>query len=220
MKFFTHFYWCNKSWLIYIARKNYLRQCTLIFLQLRSSYRFVKVNRSNNDYKNIQNWFWMFLLDCRLSVQSLPWSLQSVFIRARKIELPSASPILYLNILIFCLDNGFVNKSTNWSYVWTCRTWREPRWTRSRTKWRSICMCFMCECWTGLKLRYVAPRLSQSNKGAIFSGKPSLWRSPRSHIVSDVAFARAQYSALVVDLATDLCFFKLHEMGFGPKKLM
>ena len=220
MKFFTHFYWCNKSWLIYIARKNYLRQCTLIFLQLRSSYRFVKVNRSNNDYKNIQNWFWMFLLDGRLSVQSLPWSLQSVFIRARKIELPSASPILYLNILIFCLDNGFVNKSTNWSYVWTCRTWREPRWTRSRTKWRSICMCFMHECWTRLKLRCVAPRLSQSNKGVAISGKPSSWRSLRSHIVSNAAFARARYSTSVVDLATALCFFKLHEMGFGPKKLI
>ena len=164
----------------------------------------------------------MILLGCRLSVQSLPWFLQSVFvfIHPRKIKLPLASPILYLNSSVLCLDNGFVNKSTNWSCVWTCWTWREPCWTRSRTKWKSICMCFMRECWTGLKLRCVALRLSQSNKGAALSGKPSLWRSPRSHIVSDTTFARARYSASMVDFATTLCFFKLHEMGFRPKKLI
>ena len=154
------------------------------------------------------------------SIQSWPWFLQSDFIRPRKIELPSASPILFLKIWVLCLDNGFVNKSANWSCVWTCRTWREPRWTRSRTRWRSICICFMHECWTRLKLRCAAPRLSHSNKGAPFSGIPSSWRSPRSHIVSDTAFARAWYSASVVDLATALCFFELHEIGLGPKKLI
>ena len=215
-------YWCNKSWLIYIARKNYLWQCTSICLQLCINYKFVKVNTANNGYKNIQNWFWMILLDCRLSVQSLPWSLQSVFvfIRPRKIELPSASLILCLNSSVLCLDNGFINKSANWSCVWTCRTWREPRWTKSQTKWRSICMCFMRECWTRLKLRCVAPRLSQSNKETALSEKSSSWRSPRNHIVSNVTFARARYSASVVDLATALCFFELHEMGFEPKKLI
>ena len=158
----------------------------------------------------------MILLDCYLDVlvQSLPWSLQSVFICPRKIELPLASPILDLKILVLCPDNGFVNKSVNWSYVWTCRTWKEPCWTRSRTKWRSICMCFMRECWTGLKLRCVAPRLSHSNKGVVFSGKPSPWRSPRSHIVSNATFARARYSIIALILA--ICLYKLKQTFSSP----
>jgi hypothetical protein len=50
--------------------------------------------------------------------------------------------------------------------------------------------------------------------------KPSSWKRLRSHIVSDVALASAQYSASVEDLATTLCFFKLQDMGVEPKKLI
>lgn len=39
-------------------------------------------------------------------------------------------------------------------------------------------------------------------------------------MVSDTAFARAQYSTFVEDRATAFCFLELHEMGLDPRKVI
>ena len=127
-----------------------------------------------------------------------------------------ASEILLFRMSVRCLDRGLVRRSTSWSLVWTWLTWRMPRWTRSRTKWRSIWMCFILEWWTGLKLRWVAPRLSQRR----CSWKPSSYRSEDIHIVSKATLARAIYSTSMDYLATTRCFLELHEIGFEPRKLI
>jgi len=86
-------------------------------------------------------------------------------IRPRKNGLPSMRPILCLRKSMRCLESGLVSRSASWSFAWTWRTTREFFWTRSRTKCKSIWMCFMQECWTGLKLRLVAQRLSHKSSG-------------------------------------------------------
>lgn len=130
---------------------------------------------------------------------SLEWF---ALIHPLKIELPSARAILLLSTSVRCLEKGFVNKSASWSWVWTCPTWSALRWTRSRTKWRSIWMCFIIEWWTGLKLRWIAPRLSQSSDGVDWSLKPSSWRRECIQTVSEAALARALYwlTSMIVPL--------------------
>ena len=166
----------------------------------------------------LQNWYPWFSAKCQL--HELSKFLSTFLIRPRKIVLPSARPILFLRNSMRCLDKGLVSKSASWSWVCTCRTWRVPFWTRSRTKWRSIWMCFILECCTRLKLIWVAPRLSQRREGGALREKPSSWNKARSHIVSDAAFARALYSASVDERATALCFLELQEIGFEPRKVI
>ena len=132
-------------------------------------------------------------------------------------ELPSAKPILSLKISVLWRERPFVRRSASWSRVLTWWTFRTPRWTISRTKWRSIWMCFIRECWTGLKLRWVAPKLSQSSLGCPDKGRPSSLNNERSHDVSEAALARALYSASVDERATALCFFELQEIGLTPR---
>jgi hypothetical protein len=117
-------------------------------------------------------------------------------------------------------DNGLVSKSASWSWVCIWLTLRVPFWTWSRTKRRSICICFILEWWTKLKLRWVTPRLSHTREGDTFNGNPSLWRSVSSHMVSDALFARVRYSAFVVDQTTTLCFFEFHETRLQPRNAM
>ena len=81
-------------------------------------------------------------------------------------------------------------------------------------------MCFILECWTGLKLKCVAPKLSHKSFGEAEREKLSLAKSARSHNVSDATFASALYSASVDDRATTRCFFELQEMGLEPRKHM
>jgi hypothetical protein len=71
-------------------------------------------------------------------------------IRLRKNGLPLVRPILCFRKFVCCLESGLVSKFASWSFVWTWRTVREFFWTRSRTKCKSIWMCFMRECWTRL----------------------------------------------------------------------
>ena len=146
--------------------------------------------------------------------------VQTSLIRPRKIGLPSARPILLRRSSVRCLDKGLVRRSANWSWVCTCWTWRLPFCTKSHTKWRSIWMCFMREWLTGLKLRCVAPRLSQRSWGGAETGKASSLSKVASHRVSEAALARALYSASVLDRATTRCFLELQDMGLEPKKLM
>lgn len=42
-------------------------------------------------------------------------------------------------------------------------------WTRSCTKWRSIWICFILECYTGLNLRWVVSKLLHKREGGSFS---------------------------------------------------
>lgn len=80
-------------------------------------------------------------------------------------------------------------------------------------------MCFIQEYWTGLKLKCVAPKLSQSGLGCPINGRLNSLNKERSHEVSDTALARALYSAFVDERATTLCFLKLQEIGLTPRKL-
>jgi hypothetical protein len=91
----------------------------------------------------------------------------------------------------------------------TCWTLRIFFWTISHTKWRSIWMCFIRECWTGLKLRCVALRLSHSSRGGVWIGRQSSLNRDNNQTVSDVAVASERYSASVDDLTTARCFLKL-----------
>ena len=52
------------------------------------------------------------------------------------------------------------------------------------------------------------------------TGNASSLRRVDNHIVSEVALARARYSASVVDHAMARCFSELQEMGLEPKKLI
>jgi hypothetical protein len=79
----------------------------------------------------------------------------------------------------------------------TCWTLRIFFWTISHTKWRSIWMCFIRECWTGLKLRCVALRLSHSSRGGVWIGRQSSLNRDNNQTVSDVAVASERYSASV-----------------------
>lgn len=71
-----------------------------------------------------------------------------------------------------------------------------------------------------MNLRWVAPKLLQSNFGEVVSGSPCLLCRDNNQTVSDAAFTSDQYFASVDDLAIALYFFELQEIGFNPRKLM
>ena len=90
----------------------------------------------------------------------------SVFlIRPRKNGLPSDRLILSRRKSVLCLERGLVSRSASWSVVWTCWIVRIFFAAKSRTKWISIYIRFILECWTRLKLSCVAPKLSHKRKG-------------------------------------------------------
>jgi len=69
----------------------------------------------------------------------------------------------------------------------------------SRTKWRSIWICFILEWCTGLWLRCVAPRLAYSSEGVVLSLNPGSWRRECIQTVSDTNknLMRGQAATLV-----------------------
>jgi len=140
------------------------------------------------------------------------------FIRPLKIGLPSSRPILLHRYRVRCWDRGLVSKSASWSCVCTWRTWRHPWLTRSRTKWRSIWICFMRVCLTGLKVSCVAPRLSHSNIGGCGRDRPSSVNRICNHWVSEAAFAKARYSASAEERAIARCLLDFQEIGVSPRK--
>jgi len=139
--------------------------------------------------------------------------MHASFICPRKIELPSARPILLHNNSLHCFDNGFVNKLAIWSSVSICLTWRLPFCTKSHTKWRSIWICFIGECLTRLKLRWVAPRLSRNNYGDSEIRNVSSLKRVDSHIILDATAASARYSTFVMYM--QLLFVSLSSKKWG-----
>jgi len=138
-------------------------------------------------------------------------------IHPRNNGLPSDRPILSCRKYVLCLERGLVSRSTSWLVVWTCWTVRIFFATKSRTKWISICICFILECWIGLKLSCVAPKLSHKRRGGCDRINFSSWSKDSSHTDSTVAVAKALYLASVDDHAIARCFLELQEIGVLPR---
>jgi len=136
----------------------------------------------------------------------MSWSHGIFLIRPLKIDVPSATWILSHNRVKRDLARGLVSKSLSWPSMWTWATRNWPRWTKSRTKWRSIAICFIREWRTGLRLSWVAPTLSQSRRGGARSVSPSSSRRDFIHAISEPAVASALYSASSEERATAFCF--------------
>ena len=65
----------------------------------------------------------------------------------------------------------------------------------------------------------MAPMLSHQRTCGDAHDCPSSCRRDWSHFTSAAAFARALYSASVLERATVTCFLQLQEMRFVPKKI-
>jgi hypothetical protein len=81
-------------------------------------------------------------------------------------------------------------------------------------------MCFVLAWKTGFAERYVAPILSHHKHGTLEVLIPSSLRMVCTHMTSAVAFAKALYSASVLDLDTVGCLRALQDMIFDPKKTL
>jgi len=79
-------------------------------------------------------------------------------------------------------------------------------------------MCFILECWIGLKLKCVAPKLSHKSFREAEMEKLSSTKSVRSHNILEAAFVSALHSASVEDRVTAHCFFELQEIGLEQRK--
>ena len=93
-----------------------------------------------------------------------------------------------------------------------------PVWSFSLTRWQSISKCLVRSWKTGLAAIWMALWLSQNNTGSL---EHWMWRSLRryrSHWSSQVAEARARYSASEDDLEIVICFFVLQEIRECPIK--
>ena len=77
----------------------------------------------------------------------------------------------------------------------------------------SIWICFILEYWTGLKISWVAPKLSHKSRGGCGNVKFISWNRDSSHMDSITIVAKTLYSASVDDYAIARCFLELHEMG-------
>ena len=77
----------------------------------------------------------------------------------------------------------------------------------------SIWICFILECWTGLKLSWVVPKLSHKSRGGCGNVNFISWNRDSNHMDSTAAVAKDLYSASVDDRGIVRCFLELHEMG-------
>jgi hypothetical protein len=148
------------------------------------------------------------------------WFEDPFVIHLCKIELPSDKPILSLRIFILCRERAFASRSTSWSCVLTWWTLMIPYCIMSRTKCRSIWICFIQESYIRLKLRCVAPKLSHSNLGCPDNDKSSFLNNKRSQDVFEAALTSALYSTLVDEYVTAICLFEYQEIGLTQRKLI
>lgn len=89
----------------------------------------------------------------------------------------------------------------------------------SRTKYKSISMCFVRECWIGLADSEIVIILSHQIVG--FLGL-SIWSSRSSdwiHKSSVAVLATDLYSTSILERETVGCFLEHHDTGFGPIKM-
>lgn len=140
-------------------------------------------------------------------------------IRPHKIVVPSANESFARSKANRVHCNALVKRSASWSCVLIWETVTNPLATMSRTKWISMAMCFMRECITGCKERWVAPMLSQKLVGLEEGGKPSSDKRFWIHRTSEVFVASAQYSTSVDDRAMTRCFQERQEIGMRPRNI-
>ena len=77
-------------------------------------------------------------------------------------------------------------------------------------------MCLVRAWKTGFDVRYVAPRLSHHKMVVRCCDTPSSLSSDSTQMASAAPFAKALYSASVLDLETVGYFLALHEIRFEP----
>jgi hypothetical protein len=135
--------------------------------------------------------------------------------------LPESQPLamrlrLFLNAVNWCSARGFVKMSDTWSYEDMNRMSNSFLATLSLTKWKSTSTSFILPWNTRLALRYVAPKLSHHNMGILLSHTSSSHNRDCIHMIFATAFAKALYSASVLDLETVGCFLTLQEIKFDP----
>lgn len=93
-----------------------------------------------------------------------------------------------------------------------------PEVSWSWIKCKSISICFVLTWKTGLVARDHALKLSHHEIGLLLLEVTSSNINWLSQIISDAAWARAQYSDFVLEWATALCFLEDHETKLLPTK--
>jgi len=115
-------------------------------------------------------------------------------------------------------SKDFVKKSSSWSWEVTGRSFMTPAWSFPLTKWQSISKCLVRSWNTRLAAIWRALWFSQKRTGSLEHWMLRSLSRYRIHWSSQVAEARAWYSASKDDLETISCFFVLHEIKDFPKK--
>ena len=116
-------------------------------------------------------------------------------------------------------ERGLVKMSASWSLLEINLMNKSFFATKSRTKWKSISTCFVLAWKTGFEDKYVAPILSHQRVGAWENLRPISEHKDCSQDNSAIVFARALYSASVLEQATVCCVQQFHEIRFWPKKI-
>lgn len=116
-----------------------------------------------------------------------------------------------------CRLNDFVKISAIWSIEGICKTCRCWAAIFSLTKWKSNSICLVLTCKIRLDTRAIALKLSTQTVGTLIDTIPSSWRRELNHVISAIVCARLLYSASVLDLEIETCFFMLQERRLPPR---
>ena len=93
----------------------------------------------------------------------------------------------------------------------TCATFSLP-------KWKSTSICFILAWNTGFAVKWMGPKLLNHKTGGRGRDTSSSLSQDCTYVASAAPFARALYSASVLDHETVGCFRALNETKLGPKK--
>lgn len=113
-------------------------------------------------------------------------------------------------------DKGLVK--AHWSCAGMCTTSSCFCSTFSLTKNRSISICLVLACRTGLWASATTLWLSQKILGEV-KAMPSSVRRICIHSISAVVCAKLRYSTSVIDLATKCCLRDHQEITLGPRRM-